>query len=161
MRLTEAVIDGIELHAPLVGLDDHPHLLEPLLHLDSNGPDRGIHTVGTEGLRRPDDPMVASPEHRDERIGHTQIGVLTNPDHGEQLAVGAHYFAGPVHVEVVAVVEIAVGRADVAHGLRDLVNRVVVEWGEHVHSSVGLGSWARLDTGTTEVASGAYRGSAG
>src|SRR5208283_2947699 len=42
-------------------------------------------------------------------------------------------------VEVVAVVEVPVRGPDEAHRLRDLMDRVVVEWGEHDHSSRGRG----------------------
>ncbi len=129
--LGEPVVDGVELEAPLVGLHDDPDLLEALQDLHPDRADRGVHPVGSQGLGRAHHPVVPAPQHRDEGVGHAEVGVLAHPDHREQLVLGAVHTAGPVDVEVVAVVEIAVRGPDEAHGLGDLVDRVVVKGGEH------------------------------
>ena len=46
--------------------------------------------------------------------------------------------SGAVDVEVVAVVEVAVGGPHEPHGLGDLMDRVVVQGGEHGRSSMAL-----------------------
>ncbi len=132
VRLGEPVVDGVELEAPLVGLDDHPHLLQAFEHLDPDRADRGVHPVGAEDLRRADDPVVIAPEHRHEGVGNAQVGVLADADHTEELLIRAvHVARTAVDVEVVAVIEVPVGCADMPHRLGDLVDRVVVEGGEH------------------------------
>ena len=75
----------------------------------------------------------SSPSFTDTKASATpRFGYWPTPMTHEQLLVGAVDLAGAVDVEVVAVVEVAVRGADVAHRLRDLVDRVVVEGGEHV-----------------------------
>ena len=59
--LAEPVVDGVELDAPLVGLHDHPDLLETLDHLDPDRAHRGVHPVGAQGLGGPDHPVVVTP----------------------------------------------------------------------------------------------------
>ena len=76
--------------------------------------------------------MVVAPQHRHEGIGHAQVGVLADADDGEQLVVGPVHLTGAVDVEVVAVVEVAIRGPHVAHGLGDLMDRIVVKGGEHV-----------------------------
>ena len=98
---------------------DDAHLVERLEHLDPDGTDRRVHPV-LEHLRRAHDVLHVASAHAHERVGDAEVRVLPEPHHHEQLV------AGRMHVEVVAVVEVAVARADVADGLRDLVHRVVV-----------------------------------
>ena len=78
---------------------------------------------------------------RHEGVGHAEVRVLAHADDAEQLLVGPVHLTGAVDVEVVPVVEVAVRGADVADRLADLVDRVVVEGGEHVglHFSGGAG----------------------
>ena len=59
--LAEAVVDGVELEAPFIGLEDDPHLLEALEDLDPDRPDRGVHAIGAEHLGRADHPVVVAP----------------------------------------------------------------------------------------------------
>ena len=60
----------------------------------------------------------------DERVGHAEVRVLAEPGDHEQLV------AARVHVEVVAVVEVAVRRGDVVEGVTRLVGEVFVEGSE-------------------------------
>src|SRR5437660_69365 len=59
--------------------------------------------------------------HDGKRIGHAEVRVLAHPHDEHEAGVGREA------VEVVAVVEVTVAGADVAHGLRDLVDGEVVE----------------------------------
>ena len=148
--LAEPVVDGVEFDTPFVGLEDHPDLLEPLQDLDPDRPHRGVHPVGAQDLGGPHHPVVVTQLDRHEGVGHAQVRVLPDADHAEQLLVGAVDVAGAVDVEVVAVVEVPVRGADVAHRLGDLVDGVVVERGQHVGLlfsglQPGVGALARAD----------------
>ena len=82
-----------------------------------------------ELARRPDGVLLGADRHRDERIGHAEVGVLTQPGDDEQLV------AARVHVEVIAVVEIAVGCDDMIERVGCLVGKELVESAEwHVPS---------------------------
>lgn len=105
----------------LVRLQDHPEPLEPFDDLDAEGADPGVHPVGAELARGPDDAVQVPVPYAGEGVGDAQVGVLAEADDQHELA-GAR-----VAVEVVAVVEITVGRGHVPHDLGRLMDGVVVE----------------------------------
>ncbi len=94
--------------------------------LDADRADRRVEAVAAELAGRADDPVEVGavgrqPADAEEGVLHVEVRVLAQPEDAEQV-VGP-----PVHVEVVAVVEVAVAGADVADHLGDLVDGVVVE----------------------------------
>ncbi len=134
--LGESLVHGVEFDTPLVGLDDHSHLFEPFDHLDPDRSHRGIHPIGAEGLGGADHPVVLTPQDGNERVRHAQVGVLADSDDCEELVRSPVYVASAMDVEVVAIVEVAIRGPHVAHGLGDLMDRVVVKGGQHGDSSV-------------------------
>ena len=147
----EPLVDRIELDAPLVRFHDDTDLLETSEDLDPDRPDGGVHPVGAERLRRAHDAVCAVPEHRHERVGDSEVGVLADADDREEIVLAPVLLATRVDVEVVAVVEIAIGRADESHRLGDLMDRVVVERGEHGHS------WSRRPAAGSDPTGGGSR----
>ena len=105
--------------APLVGLEHKTHPLQALEHLDADGPHGGVGAVA-ELARCAHHAVGVALAQRDEGVLHGKRRVLAQAHHHEQLATRV------MHVEVVAIVEIAVGTADVADGVRDLMQGVVV-----------------------------------
>ena len=124
----------VERDVPLVGLEHDAQPLETLEHLDRDGPDAGVEAVGAQLPGGTDDVMHAVVDHGDEGVGHPQVRVLAHADDGEEV-VGAG-----VQVEVVAVVEVAVARPDMAHDVGDLVDGEVVE-GRETQGSTSSSPW--------------------
>ena len=140
--LGEPVVDGVELDAPLVGLDDHPDLLEALRCTSTRiGPTEASIRSAPRVL---EDRTTrwSSPHSTDTKASATlRLGYWPIADDGEQLVVGPVDVVGTVDVEVVAVVEVPVRGPDEPHGLGDLMDRVVVQGGEHGQLLGVCGRW--------------------
>jgi hypothetical protein len=106
-------------HVVLRRVDDDPQAAERLEHLDVERAHGEIRPIG-QRLRRPHDVLRVAPPHVDERVDHAQVRVLAEPEDGGPLS------AGRVHVEVVAVVEIAIAGPRMRDQFRCLMNRKIV-----------------------------------
>ncbi len=109
----------VHRHVVLGRLDDHPQLAQRLEHLDPERPHGDVAPV-PQGRRGPHDVLGASEPHVDERVDDAEVRVLPQPEDGEPVVVAR------VHVEVVAVVEVAITCRWVRNELGRLVDRVVV-----------------------------------
>ena len=110
-------------------LDDHPQLAQRLDDLDAERPDRDVAPVD-QRRRRAHDVLGAAQAHVEEGVDHAEVRVLAEAEDGEPVVVAR------VHVEVVAVVEVAVAGGGVRNELGRLVDRVVVARGEgHARAS--------------------------
>ena len=123
-RLDHAGEREVGRDAPLVVVAADAQLLEPCDDLDAERADRGVHAVAAELARRAHRVLLLPDRDGDERVGDAEVRVLPEPDDHEQLV------AARVHVEVVAVVEVPVGRGDVVERVRRLVREEVVERAE-------------------------------
>ena len=110
-------------HAVLGRLDDDPEAAQRLEDLDAEGPDREVAPV-EQGRRGAHDVLRAAVAHVDERVDHAEVRVLAVAEDGEPVT------RARVHVEVVAVVEVAVARRGVGDELGRLVDGIVVPGGE-------------------------------
>ena len=106
-------------HVVLGRIDDDPQAAERLEHLNVERAHGEIRPV-VQRLRRPHDVLRVAPPHVDERIDHAQVRVLAEPEYGGPLG------ADRVHVEVVAVVEIAIAGPRMRDQFRRLMNRKIV-----------------------------------
>ena len=112
------------LDAPLVRVARDAQRAQPLDDLDRQRPDAVSMPVAAELARRAHGVLLGADRHGDERVGHPEVGVLAEPGDDEQLV------AARVHVEVVAVVEVAVRRGDVVERVGGLVGEELVERSE-------------------------------
>jgi hypothetical protein len=111
----------VEVEPVLVLLQDDPQPPQSLQDLDAERPDARVAAVSAELARRADHAVHGAVVHDREGVGHAEVRVL--PQAGDQHQPGIRREA----VEVGPVVEVAVARADVPHGLGDLVDRELVE----------------------------------
>ena len=87
----------------LGGLDHHAEPAQGLEHLDAERPDGEVAAVG-QRRRGAHDVLRAAVADVDERVDHAEVRVLAVAEDGEPVT------RARVHVEVVAVVEVAVAR---------------------------------------------------
>jgi hypothetical protein len=100
-------------------VDHHPQAAQRLEHLDVERADGKVGPILQRG-RRPHDVLLLTQAYVDECVDHAQVGVLAEPEDGGPLGTGR------VHVEVVAVVEVAIAGSRMCDELRCLVNRKIV-----------------------------------
>ena len=106
-------------HIVLGRVDDEPQATERLEHLYVERAHRQVGPIG-QRRRRPHDVLRVAQPHVDERVDHAQVRVLAEPEDG------GPFGAGRVHVEVVAVVEVAIAGPRMCDELRRLMNGKVV-----------------------------------
>ncbi len=106
-------------HVVLGRVDDDPQPAERLEHLDVERAHGKIRPI-LKRLRRSHDVLRPAEPHVDERVDHAQVRVLAEPENGGPLG------ADRVHVEVVAVVEIAIAGPRMCDELRRLMNGKIV-----------------------------------
>ena len=129
----ERAIPGeVEPDPVLVAIADQA---DPLQRLDDLDPVRThllLESVGGHGVGEPDRPLAVPLADGGVRVDDPQVGI-------EAHAADQKHVAAPVvGVEVAAVVEVAVGGADLRHGPGHLVYRVLVHRRGHRGSLFGL-----------------------
>ena len=111
---------------PLGLVEDHPHLLQRLEHLEAVGADVLVHPVVVDGVAEVHGRLLVAAADHEEGVLGAEVGVVAVAEDGEDVA------GAVVGVEVGPVVEVAVARGGVRDRQRRLVDRVLVEAAEAV-----------------------------
>ena len=116
----------VEVQGDALGLlEDDSDLLQRLGDLDPEVADARVETVVVHRLAEVHGGLLVAAADQDERVLGAEVRVVAGAEDGEEVTRAV------VGVEVPAVVEVAVTAADVGHRLRQLVDRVLVQAGDH------------------------------
>jgi hypothetical protein len=111
----------IERQPELARAQHHTEPSEPFKNIDKERPYLRVHPIRAEYAGGAHHAVQRSAAQQRERVGHPQVGVLAQPHDQHRVP------AQRERVEVVPVVEVAIGRPDVPHHLGNLVHGIVVE----------------------------------
>ena len=110
----------VKRNAMLVRLTEEPHFLKPLDHFGAEGTNRGIEPIAAELSGCTHDVDLFADRHRNESVGCPQVGILAHAHNDEE------FVTTRMHIEVVAVVEIAIARKNMVEGFTRLMRHEFV-----------------------------------